>query len=108
MAGSDLVNPSAPLDDAKRFALVRQYRWLEGVCCPVCDSGAVIRNGHDDMQPCRQRCRCKACSGRFDDLTGTVPMAVTQAPCGGDLALMPCDGHGFGRGFVGLSRRRAG
>jgi len=24
------------------------------------------------MQPCRQRYRCKACSGRFDDLTGTV------------------------------------
>jgi len=42
------------------------------VRCPVCDSGAVIRDGHDDTQPCRQRYRCKACSGRFDDLTGTV------------------------------------
>ena len=51
---------------------MRQHRWPEGVRCPVCDSGAVIRDGHDDMQPCRQRYRCKACSGRFDDLTGTV------------------------------------
>jgi len=38
----------------------------------VCDSGAVIRDGHDDTQPCRQRYRCKACAGRFEDLTGTV------------------------------------
>jgi len=30
----------------------------------------VIRDGHDDVQPCRQRYRCKTCSGRFDDLTG--------------------------------------
>jgi len=72
MAASDLVNLSALLDDAKCFALVRQHRWPEGVRCPVCDSGAIIRDGHDDMQPCRQRYRCKACSGRFDDLTGTV------------------------------------
>ena len=72
MAASDLVNLSALLDDAKCFALVRQHRWPKGVRCPVCDSGAVIRDGHDDMQPCRLRYRCKACSGRFDDLTGTV------------------------------------
>ena len=72
MATSDLINLSGLVDDAKRFALVRQHRWPEGVCCPVCSSGAVIRDGCDDTQPCRQRYRCKACSGRFDDLTGTV------------------------------------
>ena len=32
----------------------------------------MIRDGHDDTQPCCQRYRCKACAGRFDDLTGTV------------------------------------
>jgi transposase-like protein len=32
----------------------------------------VIRNGHDETQPQRQRYRCKGCAGRFDDLTGTV------------------------------------
>ena len=72
MAASDLINLSGLLDDAKCFALVRQHRWPEGARCPVCDSGAVIRGGHDDTQPYRQRYRCKACSGRFDDLTGTV------------------------------------
>jgi len=72
MAASDLINLSGLLDDAKCFALVRQHRWPEGARCPVCDSGAVIRDGHDDTQPHRQRYRCKACSGRFDDLTGTV------------------------------------
>jgi len=72
MAASDLINLSGLIDDAKCFALVRQHRWPEGVRCPVCDSGAVVRDGCDDTQPCRQRYRCKACSRRFDDLTGTV------------------------------------
>jgi len=72
MAASNLVNLSGLIDVAKCFALVRQHRWPEGACCPVCGSSAVIRDGHDDTQPCRQRYRCKTCSGRFDDLTGTV------------------------------------
>jgi transposase-like protein len=72
MAAIDLVNFSALLDDAKCFALVRQHRWPEGVRCPGCGSDAVIRDGCDDTQPCRQRYQCKACAGRFDDLTGTV------------------------------------
>src|SRR5215210_7877162 len=72
MAAIDLVNLSALLDDAKCFALVRQHRWPEGVRCPGCGSDAVIRDGCDDTQLCRQRYRCKACNSRFDDLTGTV------------------------------------
>ncbi len=72
MAVSDLVNLSGLMDDAKCFAFVRQRRWPEGIRCPICDNDAVIRDGHDDTQPFRQRYRCKACSGRFDDLTGTV------------------------------------
>ena len=60
------------MDDAKCFAFVRQRRWPDGVRCPGCDSGAVIRDGHDDTQPHRQRYRCKPCASRFDDLTGTV------------------------------------
>jgi len=72
MAASELINLSGLIDDAKRFAFVRQHRWPGGVRCSACGSGAVVRDGHDDMQPCRQRYRCKACAGRFDDLTGTV------------------------------------
>src|SRR6187551_1053903 len=72
MATLNLVNLAALLDDAKCFALVRQHRWPEGVRCPGCGSDAVIRNGCDDTQCARQRYRCKACAGRFDDLTGTV------------------------------------
>ena len=72
MAGPDLDTLSRLLDDAKCFALVRQPRWPDGVCCPACASGAVIRDGCDETQRSRQRYRCKACSGRFDDLTGTV------------------------------------
>jgi transposase-like protein len=72
MAATELVNLSALLDDAKCFALVRQHRWPEGVHCPDCTSAQVIRNGHDEVQPHRQRYRCKACHGRFDDLSSTV------------------------------------
>ena len=72
MAVSDLVNLSALLDEAKCFELVRQHRWPQGARCPNCDSTAVIRNGHDERQPHRQRYLCKACGGRFDDLTDTV------------------------------------
>ena len=72
MAAPDLVNLSSLIDDAKCFALVRQQRWPEGVRCPGCGSGAVVRHGCDDTQPHRQRYRCRACAGRFDDLTGTV------------------------------------
>ena len=72
MAVSDLVNLSGLLDDEKCFALVRQRRWPGGVRCPGCKSVMVIRDGHDDTQPHRQRYRCKACMERFDDLTGTV------------------------------------
>ena len=72
MVASDLVNLSGLLDDAKCFALVRQHRWPMGVRCPGCDSSAITRDGHDDTQPHRQRYRCKACAGRFDDLSGTV------------------------------------
>jgi transposase-like protein len=72
MATPDLVNLSGLLDDAKCFAFVRQRRWPDGVRCPSCDSDGVTRDGCDDTQPCRQRYRCRACGGRFDDLTGTV------------------------------------
>src|SRR5215211_2790248 len=72
MAGPDLDNLSGLMDDAKCFALVRQHRWPDGVRCPACGSGAVIRDGHDETQPQRQRYRCKGCAGRFDDLTGTA------------------------------------
>jgi transposase-like protein len=72
MGAPDLINLSGLLDDAKCFAFVRQQRWPEGVHCPSCASEAVIRDGCDDTQPCRQRYRCKACGSRFDDLTGTV------------------------------------
>ena len=72
MAAPDLDTLSGLMDEAKCFALVRQHRWPEGVRCPGCGSSAVIRDGCDDTQRHRQRYRCKACAGRFDDLTGTV------------------------------------
>ena len=80
MAAPELVNLSALIDVAKCFCLVRQHRWPEGVRCPACGSGTVARDGCDDTQPHRQRYRCKACMGRFDDLTGTVLAGHHQPP----------------------------
>ena len=51
MTAPDLINLSALIDDAKCFALVRQHRWPEGVCCPACGSGSVVRDGFDETQP---------------------------------------------------------
>ena len=72
MSSTSLVSLSSLIDDAKCYALVRQQRWPDGVRCPGCGSARVIRHGRDDTQEQRQRYRCKACAGRFDDLTGTV------------------------------------
>jgi transposase-like protein len=72
MVAPDLVNLSALIDDAKCFALVRQHRWPEGVHCPACGGAKVVRDGFDETQAHRQRYRCKACTGRFDDLTGAT------------------------------------
>src|SRR3954454_10850010 len=83
MPASDLVNLSGLLDDAKCFALVRQLRWPEGMRCLGCRRDTVIRDGCDDTQPHRQRYRCKACAGRFDDLTGTAwPGTISHSGCG--------------------------
>jgi transposase-like protein len=72
MMAANLVNLTMLIDDAKCFAMVREFRWPEGVRCPGCGSDAVVRNGCDDTQPARQRYRCQGCAARFDDLTGTV------------------------------------
>ncbi len=80
MAGPDLDTLSGLMDEAKCFALVRRHRWPDGVRCPACGSGAVIRDGHDETRPQRQRYRCKGCAGRFDDLTGTALAGHRQPP----------------------------
>jgi len=67
-----MINLQSLIDDAKCFAMVRQYRWPHGVRCPSCGSASIVQNGRDDTQPDRQRYFCKACHGRFDDLTGSV------------------------------------
>jgi hypothetical protein len=54
MSAPDLVNLSALIDDAKCFALARQQRWPEGVRCPACGSGIVVRDGFDEIQAHRQ------------------------------------------------------
>jgi transposase-like protein len=60
------------IDDAKCYEMVRKLRWPDGVCCPHCDSGQVVKNGHDTTETHRQRYSCKDCERCFDDLTQTV------------------------------------
>jgi hypothetical protein len=113
MAAPDLVNISGLMDDAKCFAFVRQHRWPEGACCPGCGSSAVIRDGCDDTQPQRQRYRCKACTGRFDDLSG-LDAALRHLPPGDRHAMVLAGHHQPLRVwvlclyFMGLNRQIAG
>jgi transposase-like protein len=67
-----LINLQFLVDDAKCFDTVRRLRWPEGVRCARCGSDKVARDGHDDRQQERQRYRCTACQGRFDDLSDTI------------------------------------
>ena len=71
-AMSVLINLSALLDDAKGFELARQTHWPQGFHCPKCGAEHVVRNGHDDTQPHRQRYLCNDCQFRFDDLSDTA------------------------------------
>ena len=40
-----LLNIQHLLDDAKCDAVVRDMRWPEGVKCPHCGSGEIIKRG---------------------------------------------------------------
>ncbi len=67
-----MVNIQNLIDDAKCYQAIREMRWPDGVICPHCSSGSVIKNGRDDIQPQRQRYECQGCRRRFDDLTDTI------------------------------------
>jgi transposase-like protein len=67
-----LVNILGITDDAKCYEMVRHLRWPDGVHCPYCDSGQVVKQGRDDTEAQRQRYECRACGRRFDDLTDTI------------------------------------
>jgi len=53
-----MVNIQNLIDDAKCYQAIRKMRWPDGVICPHCSSGSVIKNGRDDIQPQRQRYEC--------------------------------------------------
>jgi transposase-like protein len=67
-----MLKIQAIIDDAKCFEVVRDLRWPDGLRCPHCDSGHVIKQGHDPTQTARRHYECRACGRRFDDLTGTI------------------------------------
>jgi len=66
------VNITTLIDDVQCYDTVRELRWPEGRECAFCNSKKVIKRGHDDKEPARQRYECKECGKRFDDLTGTI------------------------------------
>jgi transposase-like protein len=49
------VNIQGLIDNAKCYQMVRQLRWPEGVECPHCHVTQVVKNGHDETPPDRQR-----------------------------------------------------
>lgn len=67
-----LLNIQQLIDDAKCYAVVREIRWPEGVKCPHCGCGEIIKRGFHNQQAHRQRYECQECERQFDDLTGTI------------------------------------
>lgn len=68
-----MINIQNLIDDAKCYEVVRKLRWPnEKVECPYCESGDIIRYGHDETEPQRQRYHCKRCGCYFDDLSCTI------------------------------------
>lgn len=60
------------IDEAKCYELVRELRWPNGIKCPHCGSGLIIKRGFRQQQPHRQRYLCKSCYYPFDDLSQTI------------------------------------
>ncbi|MBI3397979.1 MAG: transposase [Deltaproteobacteria bacterium] len=52
--------------------LLRMIRWPEGVKCPKCRSGPVIKVGHIRVFPERKRYYCSHCRYTFSDTSMTV------------------------------------
>ena len=67
-----LLNIQQLIDDAKCYAVVREMRWPDGVNCPHCGSGEIIKRGLHNQQAHRQRYECQKCTRQFDDLSGTI------------------------------------
>jgi len=67
-----MLNIQHLIDDAKCFAVIREIRWPNGVCCPKCGSGKVNKRGFHTHQACRQRYGCQDCGQQFDDLSDTI------------------------------------
>ncbi|HMB08239.1 MAG TPA: transposase [Isosphaeraceae bacterium] len=76
-----MLKIQAIIDDAKCYEVIRSLRWPDGVRCPHCDSGQVIKQGRDPTQPERRHYECRGCHRRFDDLTGTT-LPTTINRCG--------------------------
>jgi transposase-like protein len=75
-----MVNVQDLFGDAKCYQTIREMRWPDGVICPHCPSGSIIKNGRDDTGPHRRRDECKGCHRRFDDLTDTSFAGHHQPP----------------------------
>lgn len=68
-----IVNIQNLIDDAKCYEAVRGLRWPDGIVkCSFCGSTDIIRHGHDDTEPERQKYRCNGCFRYFDDLSNTI------------------------------------
>ena len=67
-----MVTLTALIDNEKCYALIRQHRWPEGICCTRCGSSDIIKRGKDETQRERQRYLCKGCGHHFDDLSDSV------------------------------------
>lgn len=67
-----MIRIQALIDDAKRYQVIRDTRWPDGIRYPHCNANHISKRGHDETQPDRQRYTCNAGHKQFDDLTDTM------------------------------------
>jgi transposase-like protein len=68
-----IVNTQNLIDDAKCYKTIRRLKLIDGtVQCPFCESTHVIRHGHDNTKPERQKYNCNGCLRYFGDLSWTI------------------------------------
>jgi len=66
------INLLKLMDEAKCYEMLREIRWADGVCCVHCNDMNIVKNGHDENHPDKQRYQCNNCHRNFDDLSGTL------------------------------------
>ncbi len=70
--GASIISIKHLVSEEQCYDTIQRLRWQDGVHCPHCDSGEVVRRGYDGPERHLRRYACRVCGRCFDDLAGTA------------------------------------